>query len=117
MFIQDEINNLDKYMKYIQAPVKMMQFYPPPHYKSLKPQVEQDKQYWNEITVAFLEQKHNANMMRKGFPIEMYMVSLPHELYFITLTLQDQIIVGPTKKLVTTYMIGDLVLLDQFIGI
>jgi len=55
MFIQDEINNLDKYMKYIQAPVKMMQFYPPPHYKSLKPQVEQDKQYWNEITVAFLE--------------------------------------------------------------
>ena len=90
----------------------MMQFYPPPHYKLLKPQVEQYKQYWNEITIAFLEQKHNANIMRKGFPIEMYMDNLPHELYFIVLTLQGQIIVGPTKKLVTTHMIGDLALLD-----
>jgi len=42
-FIQDEINNLDKYMKYMQAPIKTMQFYPLPHYKSLRPQGKQDK--------------------------------------------------------------------------
>jgi len=42
----------------------------------------------------------------------MYTEGLPHEPYFITLTLQRQIIIEPTKKLVTTYMVGDLVLLD-----
>ena len=35
-----------------------------------------------------------------------------HESYFIALTLQGQIIIGPTKKMVTSYMVGDLVLLD-----
>ena len=35
VFIQEEINNLKKYMKFIQAPVKMIPLYPPPHYKSL----------------------------------------------------------------------------------
>jgi len=34
IFIQDEINNLEKYMKYMQSSVKMMLFYLPPHYKS-----------------------------------------------------------------------------------
>jgi len=34
-FIQDSIDNLDKYMKFMQTPVKTMPFYPPPHYKSL----------------------------------------------------------------------------------
>jgi len=34
-FIQDKINNLDKYMKYMQSPVKTMPFYPPPYYKSI----------------------------------------------------------------------------------
>jgi len=43
--IQDEIDNLEKYMKYMQSPVKIILFYPPPHYKSLRPQEEQDEQY------------------------------------------------------------------------
>ena len=33
--IQDEVNNLEKYMKYMQSPIKTIPFYPPPHYKSL----------------------------------------------------------------------------------
>jgi len=36
---------------------------------------------------------------------------LPHKLYFITLTLQEKIIIGPTKKIVTSYVVGDLALL------
>jgi len=55
MFIQEEIDNLNKYMKYIQASVKIMPFYPPPHYKSLQPQEEQDNQYWSEIAIEFLK--------------------------------------------------------------
>ena len=43
MFIQDEIKNLDKYIKYIQSPIKTMLFYPPPHYKFIWPQEEWDE--------------------------------------------------------------------------
>jgi len=46
----------------------------------------------------FLEKKHNTDTMRKGFSIEMYMEGLPHEPYFIVLTLQKQIIIGLMKK-------------------
>ena len=96
----------------MQSPTKTMPFYLPPHYKSLQPQGKQDEQYWNKITVTFLEKKYNADTTRKGFPIEMYSGGPPHELYFIVLILQDQIIIEPTKKMVVLYMVGDLALLD-----
>ena len=50
--------------------------------------------------------------MRKGFPIKIYMGGPPHKPYFIMLTLWRQIIIGSMKKLVTTYVVRDLVLLD-----
>ena len=62
--------------------------------------------------VVFLKKKHNADITRKGFPIEIFTEGPPHELYFIALNLQGQIIIGLTKKLVATYMVGNLVLLD-----
>ena len=89
-----------------------MLFYPPPYYKYLQPQEEQDKQYWNKIAIIFLEKKHNADTTRKELSIEMYTGGLLHELYFIALTLQGQIIIGPTKKMVASYVVGDLMLLD-----
>ena len=42
----------------------------------------------------------------------MYSESPPHKPYFIALTLWGQIIIGPTKKMVALYVVGDLVLLD-----
>ena len=36
----------------------------------------------------------------------------PQEPYFIALIFKGQLIMGPTKKMVVSYMIGDLVLLD-----
>jgi len=82
----------------MQALIQTTLFYPPLYYKSLWPQGEQDKQYWKEIAVMFLKKKHNADTTRKGFPIKMYMKGSPHELYFITLTLQRQIIIEPMKN-------------------
>ena len=111
-FIQDEINNLDKYMKYMQSSTKTMPFYPLLYYKSLQPQGEQDEQYWNKITVEFLKQKHNADMIRKGLLTKMYSGGPSYKLYFIIFTLQGQIIISPTKKMVILYMVGDLALLD-----
>jgi len=71
----------------MQSSVKIMPFYSLLHYKSIWPQGEQDEQYWNEITIVFLENKHNADTTRKGFPIEIYTGGPPYEPYFITLML------------------------------
>ena len=76
-------------MKFMQAPVKTMPFYPPSHYKALQSQGEQDKQYWNKIAITFLKKKHNIDIIRKRLPIEIYIGEPPHELYFITLILQS----------------------------
>ena len=99
-------------MKFMQSPVQIMPFYPPPQYKFLQYQGEQDKQYWNEIAVEFLKKKHNTDTTRKQFTIEIYIEGLPYKPYFIVLMLQEKIIIGPTKKMVATYVIRDLVLLD-----
>jgi len=40
----------------------------------------------------------------------MYIGGPPYKPYLIMLTLWEQIIIGPTKKLVATYVVGDLVL-------
>ena len=77
-------------MKYMQSWVKIILFYPLPYYKSLCPQGEQDKQYWNEIAIEFLKKKYNTDTTRKRFPIEMYIRGLPYEPYFIVLTLQGK---------------------------
>jgi len=53
-----------------------------------------------------------TNTTRKEFPIEMYMEGPPHESYFITLTLQGEIIIKSTKKLVTFYIVEDLILVN-----
>jgi len=111
-FIQDKINNLEKHIKFLQLPVKTVPFYLPPHYKSLQSKREQDKQYWNKIAVEFLKQKHNTDITRQGFPIKMYIEGLLYKSYFIVLILQRKIIIGPTKKMVASYIAGDLVLLD-----
>jgi len=55
---------------------------------------------------------HNTDIMRKDFPIKIYMGGLPYEPYFIALTLQEQVIIGHTKQLIVIYVVGDLALLD-----
>ena len=71
----------------MQAPIQTTLFYLLPHYTSLQPQGEQDEQYWKKIAVAFLKKKHNIDITRKGFPIEIYMGEPSHEPYFIVLIL------------------------------
>ena len=87
IFVQNEVNNLEKYMKFIQSSVKTVPFYPLPHYKFHQSQGEQNKQYWNEVVIKFLKQKHNADITRRGFPIKMYTGGPLHKPYFIVLTL------------------------------
>ena len=42
----------------------------------------------------------------------MYIGGPSHKLYFITLTLWGEIVIGPTKKLIASYVVGDLVFLN-----
>ena len=42
----------------------------------------------------------------------MYIGELSHEPYFIMFTLKEEVIIRPTKKLSTLYVVGDLALLD-----
>ena len=99
-------------MKYMQSPVKTMLFYLPSYYKSIQSQGEWNKQCWNKIAIEFLKRKHNANITRREFPIEIYTGGPSHEPYFIVLTLQGQIIVRPMKKTVASHVVGDLALLN-----
>ena len=38
----------------------------------------------------------------------MYQGEPPHELYFIAINNREQVIIGPNKKTVATYMVGEL---------
>ena len=62
-FIQDKLNNLEKYMKFIHSPTKTKTFSPSPHYKSIWLKGEQDNQFWKELAVTFVEQRWNTETL------------------------------------------------------
>ena len=61
VFITDEIKNLEMALKTLQLPTKTVLFYPPPHYKSIWQNRKSNLQYWKEIIVKFIKQKHNTD--------------------------------------------------------
>jgi len=54
-FIEDEIENLIKYMKFVKMPTQTRLFCPPAHYQSLKSRGEQDPEFWKEIAMALVD--------------------------------------------------------------
>ena len=107
-FISDKINNLEKYMKFVKIPSQTRIFQPPPYYQSLKSRGEQDPSFWKEIATAFLDKKKNTNTARDGCQIPMYQGGPPHKPYFIAIDNRDQIIIGPSKKIVATHVVREL---------
>ena len=57
---------------------------------------------------AFVDKKHNTETARNGYPIIMFQGSSPHEPYFIAIDNREQVIIGPSKKTVAIYVVGDL---------
>ena len=70
-FIEEEIENLIKYMKFVKTPTQTRLFRPPAHYQSLKSRGEQDSNFWKEIAMALVDNRHNTETSRNGFPIKM----------------------------------------------
>ena len=107
-FITDEVENLLKHMKFVQTPSQTRLFRPPPHYQALRSRGENDPTFWKEVATAFLEKKHNTEMARNGYQIHMFQGGPLHEPYFIAIDNKDQVIIGPSKKIVATHMVGEL---------
>ena len=107
-FIMDEVENLLKHMKFVQMPAQTRLFKPPPHYQSLRSRGEQDSIFWKEVAMVFLEKKHNTDTARSGYQIHMFQGGPPHKPYFIAMDNKDQIIIGPSKKIVAIHVVGEL---------
>ena len=107
-FITDEVKNLLKYMKFVQTPSQTRIFKPPPHYQSLKSRGEQDPAFWREVATVFMERKYNMDTARNGLQIHMFQGGSPHKSYFIAIDNKDQVIIGPSKKIVATHVVGEL---------
>jgi len=107
-FIMDEVENLLKYMKFVKTPYQTRIFRPPPYYQSLKSRGKQDPIFWKEVATAFLDKKHNIETSRNGYQIPMFQGGPLHEPYFIAINNKDQIIIGPSKKIVATHVIEKL---------
>ena len=107
-FITEEIENLSKYMKFVRIPTQMRIFRPPLHYQLLKSRGEQDPIFWKEVATAFVKMKHNTDTSRNGCQIKMFQGGPPYEPYFIAIDNMEQIIIGPSKKIVATHVIREL---------
>ena len=84
-FIDEEIKNLIKYMKFVKAPTQTRLFHPPSYYQSLKSRGEQDSEFWKEIAMALVDNQHNTEMTWNGYLIKMYQGGSPHKLFFIAI--------------------------------
>ena len=64
--------------------------------------------FWKEVATAFMEQKYNIKTARNGCQIPMFHRGPPHEPYFIAIDNREQVIIGPSKKIVATYVVREL---------
>jgi len=94
-------------MKFIKSSTQTRIFQPLPHYQSLLSRGEQDSKFWKEVAIAMVENKHNIEISRNGYCINMFQRGPPHEPFFITIENQGQVIIGSNKKMVATYIVEE----------
>ena len=58
-----------------------------------------------------METKYNTDTSRNGYHIKMFQGGPPHELYFIAINNMEQVIIGPSKKIVAMHVIRELAVL------
>ena len=99
-FIDKEIDNLLKHMKFVKTPTQTRIFWPPRYYQSLCSRWEQDPNFWKEVATALVDTKNNMETSRNRYPIRMFQGEPPHELFFIVVNNRKQVIISPNKKTV-----------------
>ena len=84
-FIDKEIDNLLKHMKFVKSPTQTRIFWPPPHYQLLQSRGEQDPDFWKEVATALVDNKHNTETVRNRYLIWMFQGGPPYEPFFIAI--------------------------------
>ena len=84
-FVDEEIENLMKYMKFVKTPTQTRIFQPSPYYQSLQSQGEQDLKFWKEMVTALVNNKNNTDTAQNRYPIKMYQGGPPYEPFFIAI--------------------------------
>ena len=84
-FVDEEIDNLLKYMKFVKLPTQTKIFQPPPYYQSLWSRGEQDPEFWKEMAMKLVDNKYNTETSRNRYPIRMFQGGPLHELFFIAI--------------------------------
>ena len=107
-FIDNKVEALIKYIKFIQSPAQTRIFQPLSHYQSPKSREEQNPEFWKEMATVLVEEKHNMETSQNSYPIAIYQGGPPHKPYFITIDNQGQAIIGSNKKTVVIYVVGEL---------
>ena len=107
-FIDEEIDNLLKHMKFVKTPTQTRIFQPPLYYQLLCSRGEQDPDFWKEIATALVDTKNNMETSRNGYPIRMFQGGPPHKPFFIAVDNREQVIISPNKKTVAMYVVGEL---------
>jgi len=74
----------------------------------LKSRDEQDTEFWKKVAMVLVDNKYNTETLRNSYPIVMFQGGSLHELYFIAIDNQGQVIISPNKKIVATYIVGEL---------
>ena len=98
-------------MKFICSPTQIRLFKLSLYYQSLWFRGEQNPEFWKEVTITFVEEKHNIETLRNSYPIIIYQGEPSYEPYFITIDNQGQVIIIPNKKIVAIYVVGELEIL------
>ena len=55
-----------------------------------------------------MDNKNNTEISRNRITIKMFQERPLHEPFFIAIDNRDQVIIGPNKKTVTMYVVGEL---------
>ena len=107
-FISNKVKNLLKYIKFIWSPTQTRLFKLSPHYQALWSRREQDPDFWKEMALVLVDNKHNTETLRNSYSINMYQGEPPYKLYFIAINNWGQVIIRPNKKTVAMYVVGEL---------
>ena len=112
--IIEEINNLITFLKRFKAPNNVVRFLPPTRYCTISRNRENSSRYQNWIIKGLIESKQNSEIVRREFKIPLYAGGPPHEPWFIAEALDEGYIVGPQKKSMAIYAMGEERLQDVY---
>jgi uncharacterized phage infection (PIP) family protein YhgE len=89
------------------TPTGPMKFTPPPGFHTLRKGGERDETYWHSLMTVFMDLSPMTTQTRKNFVVEMYRGGPPHAPFFICEDRHGGYAVGPVKKKLAAYALGD----------